>query len=109
MVAPTGRAVVVSPPPRRLAIIAPLSVRAGKAFSIALRFDRRATRQAVTVQIRSGHRWTALVTRRVSGVAPIVRATIRTPGRRIVRVVWRAGGSLHASAPTVVLVRAARR
>ena len=90
--------------PRRLAIVAPLSVRAGRRFGIALRFDRRATRQLVTVQIRSKGRWTTLSRSRVSGVAPIVRAVIAGPGRRVLRVTWTAGGVVRASAPTVVLV-----
>ncbi len=90
--------------PRRLAIVAPLSVRAGRRFGIALRFDRRATRQLVTVQIRSKGRWTTLSRSRVSGVAPIVRTVIAGPGRRVLRVTWTAGGVVRSSAPTVVLV-----
>ena len=90
--------------PRRLAIVTPLSVRAGKRFAVALRFDRRATRQLVNVQVRSGRRWVTVSRARVSGIAPLVRASLSAPGRRVLRVTWTAGGTTRASAPVVVLV-----
>ncbi len=99
----------VAPGPRRLAIVTPLRVRAGTRFRVALRFDRRAARQLVSVQVRSGRRWRTVSRARVSGLAPIVRTSIAGGGRRVLRVAWRSGGRLRTSAPTVVLVAPRRR
>ncbi len=105
--ASTPRATVVAPPaPKRLAIAGPLTARAGKAFRLALRFDRRATRQLVTIQIRGARgRWAALATRRVSGIAPVVSVIVPRAGRTVLRATWRSGGVLRTSGTTVVLVR----
>jgi hypothetical protein len=91
--------------PRRLALLAPLKVVARRPFRLALRFERPARNLVVRVQVKKGRRFATVATRRVSGLAPVIRLTLPAPGRQVVRVTWKSGSTTRASKALVVLVR----
>ena len=107
--AATGIAPPVTRPavsvPRRLALLAPLKVVARRPFRLSLRFESPARKLLVRIQTKKGRRYVTIASRRVSGVAPVIKLALKKPGRQVIRVAWKAGRTTRVSKPVVVLVR----
>jgi IPT/TIG domain len=107
--AATGIAPPVTRPsasvPRRLALLAPLKVVARRPFRLSLRFESPARKLLVRIQTKKGRRYVTIASRRVSGIAPVIKLALKKPGRQVIRVAWKAGRTTRVSKPVVVLVR----